>query len=891
MTGITLLAAERGKRTAKTFTDDGVEPFEAGWRFQHKWFDLRDLDHLQKVLEHYADPEKRMLAIRGKVADGAPDWVRRSKLDNTERYGANFGRAWVGPHDQRWVMIDLDGVELGSDDDPRDVLPAEFDGVACILQHSSSSGLRPGFHAHLWFWLDRDVCDASLKEWLEDTAADAALFDPVQAHYFAHPTFEGARVDPIEERITRIDGDECVSLPDCVLDQADYDALELSREAAREAARREHAEKAATRRAQLDDLGADTQAAVDAWLDRDMRSKLDAMVAAPEGVRHETIIKAGFYIGAQSQGDPGWLATGVQLAESTGSHGAARTFTDHFHKGAATGEQFVPTLSVMHETGVVDEAIFSWDEPAAEQAATLEQRVDNAEHCEWLLGDDVMDVLASLDETDPVRLAVIKRKAKGKVGLNDFRAALKRAKARRRERTRGLEPVADGPLFERGDHTEVAEFMLARHGERPVFDLGALHVYGETKGTWSPLSVERVRSDVGDLAESGAFVEAGENVKSFTANRDTQKGVAETMFDRTDSPEFFVGKRAIAFENGTAVVDEAECRVIIVDHEPALGARWGFDFALERDAESERLSEFFADVWEGVPDVDERVRLMQEFLGCTLFGVGSREQKALLLLGPAGTGKSTVLNVCRSVLPDEAVTAIPPHHWGDDNKIAQLARARANLVYETPRDYLPNVERIKEVIDGAPITTREAYGRAFTFAPDCVHLFAANRLPEAPGGPDFFDRFILLDLKRRFRGTSDERRDMAAWICEERAGIVAWCVRGVERFLEQGGYTTPASSLRMLADWESEIDSVNQWVTELCGRDLPDYAGNKSDYRTVRDTYQAYRSWCVLVGRSPVGEKEFVSRLEARGIDKSRMAKGYVLPILRDAGSDVISFP
>jgi len=109
-------------------------------------------------------------------------------------------------------------------------------------------------------------------------------------------------------------------------------------------------------------------------------------------------------------------------------------------------------------------------------------------------------------------------------------------------------------------------------------------------------------------------------------------------------------------------------------------------------------------------------------------------------------------------------------------------------------------------------------------------LFAANRLPEAPVGPDF-DRF---------------------------------------------------SSLRLLADWESEIDSVNQWVTVLCGRDLPDFEGNKSDYRTVRDTYQVYCGWCVSVGRSPVGEKKFISRLEARGIDKSRMAKGYVLPLLRD---------
>jgi Predicted ATPase len=131
---------------------------------------------------------------------------------------------------------------------------------------------------------------------------------------------------------------------------------------------------------------------------------------------------------------------------------------------------------------------------------------------------------------------------------------------------------------------------------------------------------------------------------------------------------------------------------------------------------------------------------------------------------------------------------------------------------------------------------------------------------------------------------------MAAYIAEERAGIVAWCVRGVERYLSQGGYTIPDSSKSLLANWESEIDSVNQWVTEMCGLELPMFEANLLEYAGVRATYKVYREWCSEVGRSPVGEKEFSSRCEARGIEKRTCAKGYVLPILKDGDDDVIRF-
>ena len=113
MTGITLLAAQAGKTTAKTITREGSEDFDAGWLFHHKWLELDGLDKLEKVLRHFSDPEKRMLAIRGKVRDGAPDRIRRSKKDATEKYGPEHGPAWVDDVDQRWLTVDFDGIDIG----------------------------------------------------------------------------------------------------------------------------------------------------------------------------------------------------------------------------------------------------------------------------------------------------------------------------------------------------------------------------------------------------------------------------------------------------------------------------------------------------------------------------------------------------------------------------------------------------------------------------------------------------------------------------------------------------------------------------------------------------------------------------------------------------------
>jgi hypothetical protein len=79
-------------------------------------------------------------------------------------------------------------------------LPAEFYGISCWWQMTSSAGIKPGIRLRLWFWLDRPVSDTEAKRWLESCPVDRGLYNPIQAHYVAAPLFDPPDLDPVPQR-------------------------------------------------------------------------------------------------------------------------------------------------------------------------------------------------------------------------------------------------------------------------------------------------------------------------------------------------------------------------------------------------------------------------------------------------------------------------------------------------------------------------------------------------------------------------------------------------------------------------------------------------------------------------------------------------------------------
>jgi hypothetical protein len=222
---VTILSVAPGKLASKRICRDKttgvieIQNYDAGHLFgvldQWPVRNIHDLSDLLKALEELP----AMLVIRGSpvTSDMARTWVRRTGSGDGENHVGNFRTPDVG---RCYVLIDVDDYLLPADwtlhqGNVQDVLklviqqlPKEFQDVSFHWQLSSSAGVGDPTKVslHLWFWLITPVPDEGLKAWGKQVNADAgfklvdtALFQHVQAHYTAAPTFEGMS-DPFPTR-------------------------------------------------------------------------------------------------------------------------------------------------------------------------------------------------------------------------------------------------------------------------------------------------------------------------------------------------------------------------------------------------------------------------------------------------------------------------------------------------------------------------------------------------------------------------------------------------------------------------------------------------------------------------------------------------------------------
>ena len=445
------------------------------------------------------------------------------------------------------------------------------------------------------------------------------------------------------------------------------------------------------------------------------------------------------------------------------------------------------------------------------------------------------------------------------------------------------------PSFERGDHAELAEqlidqLMSGDHCDAPVaFDLGDFWQYATARGVWETLPTARLECMVQDFA--GEFVHPGGEGKPYPLKvrrsdvvgtlecakaRPFAWGMGEGYFE--DAP------RGLAFSDGfLPVLEDDTGRPYLADltpHAPENRARVGFDFPLASSPTCPLFEGYLGSLWEGEPDGAERVRLLQQVTGVALLEYGTRYKRALMLYGEKGTGKSTFLDILLSLFPAGSVASVGPQHWGDFNLLAGLIGARINAVHELAPEHIKAQARAKEVMDGAPLTIHEKYRNRVTFTPRALHIFAANELPPVPGAHDsFWDRWMILELTRQFRGTAGEVKDLGKNIAQhERAGIVRWALEGARQVFEQDGYSVPESSRALLAQWGHEADSVARFAHHEL-EPLPASAPHShglTDEELFADPVRGYMSWCARKNLKSCSEPEFARRIKNAGLGKKQ---------------------
>ena len=296
----------------------------------------------------------------------------------------------------------------------------------------------------------------------------------------------------------------------------------------------------------------------------------------------------------------------------------------------------------------------------------------------------------------------------------------------------------------------------------------------------------------------------------------------------------------------------------------------------------------------GDPDAEDKIDLVAEVAASAALGIGTqiRQPRAVVLLGrTAENGKSQILDLMRGVLPDEAVSSLPPHRFADDKYVIQLAGKNLNASDELASGKSIGSDTFKIIVTGDPTSARDVYRSVVQFRASAQHVFATNVLPAFQGGMD-------RGVRRRLRVISFNRtvpvgeriHGIGARICRKETDLLLdYLVQGASRLIRQGGFSTPESSLDAERDWLVDADPVLLWLDDEVRIDA------MAAPLLVGEAYKDFTHWAAQLGfrndRLPIANT-FSQRLRAaepsitvKRISGKRYLVGLRLPPLSSATS------
>jgi putative DNA primase/helicase len=230
-------------------------------------------------------------------------------------------------------------------------------------------------------------------------------------------------------------------------------------------------------------------------------------------------------------------------------------------------------------------------------------------------------------------------------------------------------------------------------------------------------------------------------------------------------------------------------------------------------------------------------------------------QRAILLLGSGGNGKSRYLQGATAFLGAGNVSAVALHAFSENRfAAAQLFGKLANICSDLPSRELESSSIFKAITGGDRICAERKFGQPFDFVPFCALIFSANQLPRCTDAASaFLQRWYPVPFSGVFRGTDRELSshdiDAALAYPRELSGVLNKALEALSRVRRHGLTVTPSVRATM-EEFRKATDPVGAWLDAT----LVPHWGAAIPKRVLYGLYASRAEAEVL---SQLGEGEF----------------------------------
>ena len=258
-------------------------------------------------------------------------------------------------------------------------------------------------------------------------------------------------------------------------------------------------------------------------------------------------------------------------------------------------------------------------------------------------------------------------------------------------------------------------------------------------------------------------------------------------------------------------------------------------------------------------DAETRAALEEVMAACIYRG--HELQTMAVLIGAGGNGKSVFLRMLQGLVGHDNYSAVDLRDVGRRFMQAPIVGKLANLGDDIANDHIEGapLSVVKKIVTGDTITIEEKYRSPDTLRPYCTLVFSANQFPRlADYSGGMLDRIHGIPFLADFRH-DQERRVSNIWATldteQSRQYMLNLALRRLPQLVERGGFAPTRYSESMRENVANDNDSVMYWI------DSEGIRQSHVDGRAVSDVYADYRGFCEKVGRKPVEQRAFTTRV------------------------------
>jgi P4 family phage/plasmid primase-like protien len=251
---------------------------------------------------------------------------------------------------------------------------------------------------------------------------------------------------------------------------------------------------------------------------------------------------------------------------------------------------------------------------------------------------------------------------------------------------------------------------------------------------------------------------------------------------------------------------------------------------------------------------------LQEAMGAALFGQG-KARNIVHLVGPPGTGKSTVQNLGERAFGSYAGTlakeAITKQTGSNFHQIG--AKDVRFLHLSEPDTDRVDGSFLKNLAGGGESITSDVKNRdPVTWKPECVPFIAANSIINfATWDQAIVDRVNIVHFNTKVKHIDHSFEDRL--FATDGPAILAWILEGAVRYLNRGHIFVPQVIKDRAQANVVENSNVLRWLEDQTQyKVVRDNSAFLSDCVLVSEAWSDYVIWCGSEFETPISKRRFV---------------------------------